>query len=136
VAAIARADAGVVALRRDRFRDVSLAGKMFDYIAMGKPVVSSRTRSVEETFGPSSVELFESGDAADLARALRRLYRSPQRRTELAARAREVAAAYQWSRQREIYRGVVDGLITSRAGRATPRRPVSDRERAGTPPRR
>jgi glycosyltransferase involved in cell wall biosynthesis len=137
VAAIARADAGIVALRRDPFRDVSLAGKMFDFIAMGKPVLSSRTRSVVETFGPSCVELFESGDAEDLARALRLLYRNPQRRTDLAARAREVAAEYQWSRQREIYRGVVNGLMTSGAGRTSlRRRPLSDPVRAGTPPRR
>src|SRR5947199_3907434 len=37
VAAIGRADAGVVAMRRDAFRDVTLAGKMFDFIAMGRP---------------------------------------------------------------------------------------------------
>jgi glycosyltransferase involved in cell wall biosynthesis len=137
VAAIARADAGIVALRRDPFRDVSLAGKMFDFIAMGKPVLSSRTRSVEETFGASCVELFESGDAGDLARALRVLYRDPQRRADLAARARAVAAEYQWSRQREIYRGVVDRLTTPGTGRAAlRRRSVSDPVPAGTRPHR
>ncbi|HEX8347690.1 MAG TPA: glycosyltransferase family 4 protein [Actinoplanes sp.] len=114
VAAIGRADAGIVAMRRDAFRDVSLAGKMFDFIAMGKPVVSSRTRSVEETLGSSCVELFESGDAVDLARALRRLHGDPQRRRALVRRAGEVAAAYQWSRQREIYQDVVNRLTARR----------------------
>jgi hypothetical protein len=51
--AISSADVGVVAMRRDAFRDVTLAGKMFDFIAMGKPVLSSRTRSVEQTFPPT-----------------------------------------------------------------------------------
>jgi len=111
VAGIARADVGIVAMKRDPFRDVSLAGKMFDFIAMGKPVLSSRTRSVEQTFGPSCVELFESGDPADLARALRVLHRDPQRRREMVRRAAEVAGQYQWSRQREVYTGVVDRLL-------------------------
>jgi len=117
VAGIARADVGIVAMKRDPFRDVSLAGKMFDFIAMGKPVLSSRTRSVEQTFGPSCVELFESGDPADLARALRVLHGDPQRRREMVRRAAEVAGQYQWSRQREVYTGVVDRLLhRERAG--------------------
>jgi glycosyltransferase involved in cell wall biosynthesis len=82
VAGIAAADAGIVAMRRDAFRDVSLAGKMFDF--------------------------------ADLARALRLLHDDPQRRATLARRAREVAAGYQWSRQREIYIAVVNQLLALR----------------------
>ena len=116
VQAIARADAGVVAMRRDAFRDVTIPGKMFDFIAMGKPVVSSRTRAVEQTFDASCVELFESGDAADLAGAIRRLAREPERRARMARRAAEVAEAYQWPRQREIYAGVVGRLLQRRRG--------------------
>jgi glycosyltransferase involved in cell wall biosynthesis len=113
VKAIADADAGVVALKRDAFRDVTLAGKMFDFVAMGKPVISSRTRSVEETFDPSCVELFESGDPADLARAIRALYRDPDRRDAMARKACEVAAPYRWSRQREVYASVVRRLVSA-----------------------
>jgi glycosyltransferase involved in cell wall biosynthesis len=123
VAAIARADVGVVALRRDAFRDVTLAGKMFDFIAMGKPVVSSRTRSVEQTFDASCLELFESGDARDLARALRTLYRDPAGAARMARRAAEAAEGYQWPRQREIYRGVTDRLLA----------PTGPAEPAGAP---
>jgi glycosyltransferase involved in cell wall biosynthesis len=124
VAGIARADVGVVAMRRDAFRDVTLAGKMFDFIAMGKPVVSSRTRAVEQTFDPSSVALFESGDAADLARVVRELAGDPQRRRRMAHRAAEVAQEYQWPRQREVYAGVVGELVPlSGAAEAAPRPP-------------
>jgi glycosyltransferase involved in cell wall biosynthesis len=118
VDAIARADAGVVAMRQDPFRDVTLAGKMFDFIAMGKPVVSSRTRSVEQTFDASCVELFESGNAEDLAHALLTVYRQPVRRARMAQRAAEVAAGYQWSRQREIYGSVVARLLDEADGRS------------------
>ncbi|GAA0807991.1 glycosyltransferase [Spirilliplanes yamanashiensis] len=143
VAGIAAADAGIVAMRRDAFRDVSLAGKMFDFIAMGKPVLSSRTRSVEQTLGPDCVALFESGDAADLARALRLLHGDPERGAAMARRAREVAAGFQWSRQREVYTGTVDRLLTAPPARSVPRRvprqrrrvsDVSDARAAAPPP--
>lgn len=129
VSAMARADVGVVAMRRDPFRDVTIAGKMFDFVAMGKPVVSSRTRAVEQTFGGSCVELFESGDARDLARVLRRLSRDPGRRRELARRATQVAVGYQWPRQREIYAAVIGQLLDRRG-------PVSAAGTAATPPPR
>ena len=85
--ALSSADVGVVAIKRDVFRDVTLAAKMFDCIAMGLPMVVSRTRSVEQTFPPDCFERFESGNPADLARALRRLHEDPDHRALLATRA-------------------------------------------------
>jgi glycosyltransferase involved in cell wall biosynthesis len=111
VRAIAAADAGVIALRRDPFRDVALPGKIFDFVLMRKPVISSRTRSVEEIFGPDCVELFESGDAHDLARAIRRVSRDADRRAEMVRCAETRAEPLQWARQRRIYRAVVGELL-------------------------
>jgi glycosyltransferase involved in cell wall biosynthesis len=113
IGALSAADVGVVAIRRDPFREVTLAGRMFDFVAMRKPIVASRTRSVEETFGPSCVELFDCDDAADLARALRRLHADHGHGERLAARALTVAAACQWSRQREVYRAVVERTVAA-----------------------
>ena len=111
VRGIAGADVGVIALRRDPFRDVALPGKIFDFILLHKPVISSRTSSVEEIFGPECVELFESGDALDLARAIRTLYLDPGRRERMTRLAEAKAEPLQWSRQRLLYRGVLDQLL-------------------------
>jgi glycosyltransferase involved in cell wall biosynthesis len=114
VRAIAAADVGVVAMKRDAFRDVTLAGKMFDYIAMRKPIVASCTRSVLQTFGPSCFQLFESDDPEDLARAIRNLHADPQRRQQLVERAAKTSEPYRWARQRENYRDVVERLLQPR----------------------
>jgi len=111
VGAIAAADVGVVAMRRDPFRDVTLAGKMFDFIALRRPVLASRTRSVERAFDAGAVELFESEDVEDLARAIRVLHADPERRRRMAERAAEVAEPYRWGHQREVYLRAVDRLL-------------------------
>ncbi len=113
VDALARADVGVLAVRRDPFRDVALPGKIFDFVVMGVPVVASRTRSMQETFG-DAVESFESGDAEDLARAVLALHRSPDRRAALVARARERAEPLAWDRQRDRYLATVVDLVEGR----------------------
>ncbi|GLZ48223.1 glycosyl transferase [Actinomycetospora sp. NBRC 106375] len=111
VAALAAADVGVVAMVRDPFRDVALPGKVFDFVAMGLPVVASRTRSMEETFGPDAVELFTSGDPEELARALRRLHDDPARRARITTEAARVVEPLRWERQRATYLAVVDELV-------------------------
>ncbi|NMO90388.1 glycosyltransferase [Actinomycetospora sp. TBRC 11914] len=113
VDALGRADLGVLAVRRDPFRDVALPGKIFDFIAMGLPVVASRTRSMAETFG-DGVELFTSDDPADLARAVRALHHDPARRAELVAAAHARSRPLRWERQRLRYLAVVADLLAGR----------------------
>jgi glycosyltransferase involved in cell wall biosynthesis len=125
VQAIADANVGVVAMKRDIFRDLTIAGKMFDFIAMGKPMVVSRTRSVERLFDPSSFELFESDDPVGLARAIRAVRADPDRRAELIRRAALAAKPYRWPHQRRIYLEVVDRLLRGRTHALPTRQPAA-----------
>jgi len=111
VQAIANADAGVVALRRDIFRDLTHSNKMFDYITMRKPAIVSRTRSVEAYFDESCFQMFNPGDADDLARAIRELYAEPALRDRLVSRAADVNEPYRWPYQRQRYQEIVRALI-------------------------
>jgi glycosyltransferase involved in cell wall biosynthesis len=115
VAALADADVGVVAMKRDAFRDLTLAGKMFDLITMGTPMAVSLTRSVQETFEEGCFEPFISGDVADLARAIRRLHDQPDLAAAYASRAAEAGRPYSWHVQRRKYLEVVDALLNAAA---------------------
>lgn len=116
VAAIAAADVGVVAIARDRFRDLTHCNKMYDFIAMRRPVVCSRTTSVMSYFDDASFAWFDSGDERALAAAIRALHDDPQRREDLVTHAAHRAEPYRWVHQRRVYLTVVEGLL----GRPTP----------------
>jgi len=115
VRAIANADVGIVAMKRDAFRDITHCNKMFDFITMRKPVIASRTRAVDAYFGEECFELFESGDAADLARAIRALRADPARRAGLVERATRRNELYRWPRQRAHYLGIVRAAMRTPA---------------------
>jgi len=115
---IAAADAGVVAIRRDAFRDLTHCNKMYDLIAMRKPVIISRTRAVQAYFGDDCFVMFESGDERDLARAITELYSDPLLRERLVRRATEVAEPYRWVHQRQRYLEIVDRLLPKAGARA------------------
>lgn len=111
VMTLADSDVGVVAMKRNPFRDLTLASKMFDFITMGVPMAVSTTRSVEETFPSGCFEPFIPDDPADLARAIKRLHDRPELAESYAVRAKEVSQRFSWSVQRERYLAVVETLL-------------------------
>ena len=111
VEAIDAADAGVVAMRRDAFRDLVHCNKMFDFIAMRKPVICSRTRSAEAYFDEGCFRFFTAGDERDLARAIRDLYREPELGERMVRRTAEVSERYRWKHQRGAYQALATALL-------------------------
>jgi glycosyltransferase involved in cell wall biosynthesis len=109
--AVAGADAGIVTVRRDPYRELTLPNKLFEFIAMRRPVIASRTRAVLSHFGDDSLQLFESDDVDDLVRAIRELHADPALGERLAARAAEVSEPLRWVHQGPRYLEVVEGLL-------------------------
>jgi glycosyltransferase involved in cell wall biosynthesis len=108
---LARCDVGVVAMKKDAFRDLTHCNKMYDLIAMRRPAAISRTRSVESYFPEDCFAYFDADDPVDLARAIRELYADPGLGERLVERAAEVNEPYRWPRQRQIYRQSVESLL-------------------------
>ena len=110
-AAIARADIGVAPTRRDPFTDVSLSTKVFEYAAMGKPVVASRLPMVERTFPPDSVATYDPGDPASMAEAILSFVDDVATREKAVARTAEIVRSSAWERESIGYIALVDRLV-------------------------
>jgi glycosyltransferase involved in cell wall biosynthesis len=116
---IVEADAGVVAIRREGCFDLTHSNKMYDLIALRKPIVMSRTRAVEAYFDDDCFQLFESGNEHDLARAIYELYAHPDIGRRSVAKAARVGEPYRWVHQAKAYLAIVERLApASGPGRA------------------
>ena len=109
-AAVARADIGVAPTRRDPFTDVSLSTKVFEYGAMGKPVVASRLPMVERTFPPGSVATYDPGDPASMAAAILSFVDDADARREAVERTDEIVKSSAWETEAARYVALVDRL--------------------------
>jgi glycosyltransferase involved in cell wall biosynthesis len=109
-AAIAAADIGLAPTRRDPFTERSLSTKLFEYTAMGKPVVASDLPTVRSYFPDGSIALYTSGDPADLARAIARVVDGPADRERAVDIALGRLVDLGWDRQAATYLGLVDRL--------------------------
>jgi glycosyltransferase involved in cell wall biosynthesis len=119
--AVSRADIGVAPTRRDPFTDVSLSTKVFEYAAMGKPVVASRLPLVEHTFPAGTVTQYEPGDASGLAAAIAGVIDDPLAREAAVERTAAIVAERAWEREAEGYIALVDRLATDTRNAAAER---------------
>lgn len=108
---MATIDLGVVPKRKEGFGDIAFSTKIMEFMAMGVPVLASRTRIDEFYFGDELVEFFESGNAAEMAGKIRALMNQGQRVAGLRARSAEFIAKNNWTVKQQEYFALVDGLV-------------------------
>lgn len=113
----AACDLGLVPLRRaSLFQDV-LPSKIFEYLAMERPIVLSvggDAKQLVEAAGAG--EYVPPEDPEALALAVRRLAEDPERRAAMGRRGREyVLAHFDRSRLAERYLGILRGVIDREA---------------------
>jgi glycosyltransferase involved in cell wall biosynthesis len=111
---MANADLGVVPKRADSFGNEAYSTKIMEFMAMGIPVVVSRTKIDRFYFNESVVRFFNSGEADALAAALLQLLRDGDLRRRQAANATGYAARNNWDSRRTAYLELVDSLIMGR----------------------
>ena len=107
---IHNADVGIVPKRGSTFASEALSTKLLEFVAMGVPVVVSRTKASQTYFDDSMVMFFEPENEKDLARCVIDLYHSPAKRKELVHNANRFNEKHNWERYKNIYYNVIDGL--------------------------
>jgi glycosyltransferase involved in cell wall biosynthesis len=117
-AAVAAADIGLAPTRHDGFTDASLSTKLFEYAAMGKPVVASRLPLVVSTFPAGTIRTYPAGDPAALAAAILGIIDQPAERAAGVARTLAIVREDSWERHSVAYVDLVQSLIRrDRVGR-------------------
>jgi glycosyltransferase involved in cell wall biosynthesis len=135
-AAIAAADIGLAPTRRNRFTDFSLSTKVFEYGAMGKPVIASRLPMVERTFDPDTVATYAPGEAEDLVSTILRLVDDPAERDTRVRRTAGRVAELAWEHEAVRYISLVESLAVDGLSSAlAPRRAAND-EAGGAGPQK
>ena len=71
LATVAQASCGIVPNRATEINRFALSSKLFEYVALGVPVVAARLPTLTAHFSDEDLTFFDPDDGADLARAIR-----------------------------------------------------------------
>lgn len=112
--AIQDCDVGIIPNQRSLFTELNTPTRIFEYLAIGKPVIAPRAAGILDYFDEDSLIYFELGDSADLARCIEHVIAYPRDAAETVRRGQAVYRAHTWQRERDAFVGLADGLLSGR----------------------
>ena len=112
---IACADIGIVSFVKDEFTNLMTPNKLFEYVAMRRPVVSAKTDGIQSCFDDSCMMFFNPGDEKELANCILKLYKDPAKREQLVENSYLKYQKIRWNVTKERYFEVMQELLKSEA---------------------
>jgi glycosyltransferase involved in cell wall biosynthesis len=104
-------DIGVIPNQRNPFTDINTPTRIFEYLAIGKPVIAPSTMGIQEYFNDESLVFFEPGNAADLARQMEYTYSHRNELIEIARKGQQIYLAHTWEQERQTLLGGVNKIL-------------------------
>ncbi len=111
VAAIDDCDLGIIPNHRNIFTEINTPTRIFEYLALAKPVIAPRARGIQDYFGDDGLIFFELGDADDLARKIEFAFSHPAEVAETVKRGQEIYLSHTWSRERQSLLNSISELL-------------------------
>ena len=98
---IENCDLGVIPNHRNAFTEINTPTRIFEYLALGKPVIAPSTPGIQDYFGKESLLFFEPGNPDDLAKQIEYAFSHPNEVLEIARKGQQVYLEHTWERERE-----------------------------------
>jgi glycosyltransferase involved in cell wall biosynthesis len=114
------ADAGIVPVLGG-YGELTTPNKLFEYIALGRPVISTSLRGIRDYFDDDSLLFYPPEDDVALSRHIGELYHNPLLADALTSKAHAIYEPLRWQRSKEIYCDVFDFTPRATSCRRAPR---------------
>jgi glycosyltransferase involved in cell wall biosynthesis len=109
---IENCDVGIIPNQRNAFTDINTPTRIFEYLALGAPVIAPSTLGIQDYFDPTSLFFFEPGNAAELAEQIKYVASHPKETDAVVERGQQIYLTNTWSQQRKILVDMVSDLLS------------------------
>jgi len=114
VAEIDKCHVGVIPNHRNPFTEINTPTRIFEYLALGKPVIAPSTAGILDYFSKESLLFFEPGNPDDLAKQIEYAFSHPSQLQEIAEKGQQVFLEHTWDRERETLLSRTSGIFRQR----------------------
>ena len=112
--AISTIDLGVIPNRLSVFTQINFPTRIFEYLAMNKPVIVPVTRGIGDYLNNDEMLYFEAGSVEDLAAKIAWAYEHPAELRQTMENGRKVYLSHCWNTEEKRFVGLVDQLLHRR----------------------
>ena len=110
---IEECDVGVIPNERNTFTEINTPTRIFEYLALGKPVIAPDTLGIQDYFGADSILFFEPGSSADIARQIEYAAHNYHEAVRIAERGQKIYLQHTWKQERQTLVELVGGLLST-----------------------
>jgi len=108
---ISKIDLGLIPNRLSSFTRINFPTRIFEYLAMNKPVLVPSTKGIRDYFDDSEMLFFEGGSVDDLAAKIKWAWQHPSELRQLMENGRIVYGKNSWDSEEQRFVGLVDKLV-------------------------
>jgi glycosyltransferase involved in cell wall biosynthesis len=101
--AIQSAHLGIIPNRRSSFTETNFPTRIFEYLAMHRPVIAPSTQGITDYFKPSELVFFEQDNLDDLVSKIVWVRENPSRVAEIVTRGIEVYRHHLWREEKASF---------------------------------
>jgi glycosyltransferase involved in cell wall biosynthesis len=101
--AIHNADLGVIPNRRSAFTALNFPTRIFEYLAMNRPVIAPATRGITDYFSDNELLMFEQENLQDLAEIIFYAWKHPAEVKEFVQLGNNVYQRHLWNGEKAFY---------------------------------
>ena len=109
--AITRVNLGIIPNLNSPFTDLNFPVRIFEYLALKKPVIVPRTTGILDYFNEENINFFEAGDTDSLVNAILSVYRQPGRQELLLEAGVKIYDRYRWIEHRRDFIDIVNKIL-------------------------
>lgn len=110
---IPTAHLGLIPNNRSPFTEINLPTRIFEYLALRRPVVAPRTHGILDYFDEDSLYFFDAGDANSLAEVILRVYNNRFQPDQVLANGVRIYNKYRWQSQRRHFLRLVNAMLNT-----------------------
>jgi glycosyltransferase involved in cell wall biosynthesis len=111
VASIEQCDLGIIPNRQSNFTEINMPTRIFEFLAIGKPVIAPSTQGIRDYFSGENLIFFEQGNVADLARKIEYVASHPQEVQDITGRGQAIYEKHLWQQERSAFLGLARGQL-------------------------
>jgi glycosyltransferase involved in cell wall biosynthesis len=109
--AIHNCDLGIIPNHRNIFTEINTPTRIFEYLALGRPVIAPRAGGIQDYFNDEELIFFNLGDAKDLAEKIEFVFTRPGEVDEIVKRGQKVYLSHTWSQEKSRLLSAISELV-------------------------